>query len=73
MKSSLEKKLTANIFFKKGSDGSRISRDAKNVALTDVEIELIYSLCKRYAPHDFSPDFKAELEAGLDHKDTCFE
>ena len=50
-----------------------ISRKDKNVALTDVELELIYSLCKRYAPDQFSFDFKAELEAGLDHKDTCFE
>ena len=73
MKSSLETKLPANLFFKKGSDGHRISRTDKNLALTDVEIELIYSLCRRYAPDEFSFDFKAELEAGLDHKDTCFE
>ena len=72
MKARWETKLQA-VTTKKGSDGSRISRKDKNVALTDVELELIYSLCERYANDQFSFDFKAELEAGLNHKDTCFE
>ena len=72
MKARWETKLQA-VTTKKGSDGSRISRKDKNVALTDVEIELIYSLCKRYAPDEFSFDFRMELEAALDHKDTNFE
>jgi len=72
MKAQWENHLQS-VTVKKGSDGSRISRKDKNVALTDVEIELIYSLCERYAPDEFSFDFRMELEAGLDHKDTCFE
>jgi len=73
MKSSLETKLPSNLFFKKGSDGHRISRTDKNVALTDVEIQLIYGLCERYETEEFSFDFRMELEAALDHKDTNFE
>ena len=72
MKARWETKLQA-VTTKKGSDGQRISREAKNVALTDVELELVYGLCKRYAPDEFSFDFKTELEAALNHKDTLFE
>ena len=72
MKARWETKLQA-VTTKKGSDGSRISREVKNVALTDVEIELVYGLCERYATEEFSFDFRMELEAALDHKDTNFE
>ena len=72
MKAQRENHLQS-VTTKKSSDGSNISREAKNVALTDVELEIIYSLCERYAPDEFSFDFKAELESALNHKNTLFE